>query len=193
MAYTLQAEVHCGYQGVTRTPLRPAMPILDQSGVPVAGQYPSLWKTSEGGVWSVCWQGEAGCIVRAESLDNLHSLSLTPGGFPLLPIFSRSGGIPIHIRDQSGGVWYVAAAFPSSSDPASTTEDILIARLDSGSNKLLFADGTTEKVIARGSPAAGRPSLTQNRYDPEQPLTLLHGDRRFIGRNQAETWTEIFT
>ena len=193
MPYTLHAEVPCGYKGVTRTPLRPSVPILDQSGTPVAGQYPSLWKVSEAGVWSVCWLGGSGSIVRAESLDNLHTLSLTPGGFPLVPIFSRAGGIPVHIRDQSGGVWYVAAAFPAGSDPAATTEDILIARLDGGSNLLHFADGTTQKIVAAASPAAGRPSLTQNRYDPEQPLTLLHGDRRFIGRGGGELWTEILT
>jgi hypothetical protein len=192
MTKVLQAEVHSGFTGLTGTPLRTLTSILDAAGVAVPGQYPSLWKVSEAGVWSVCWQNAAASVVRADSVDNLHTLILLPGGVPLVPIFSRTGGVPVHIRDQSGGVWYVAAAFPHGS-ATSTTQDILVARLDSGNNLLHFADGTTEKTIVSNTTAAGRPSLTQNRYDPEQPLLLLHGDRRFFGHNQAEVWTEILT
>ena len=188
MNQVLQAEIHSGYKGVTNTPLRAVQTILDSAGAAVVGEYPSLWKVSEAGLWSVCWQNAAKAIVRADSLDNLHTLNFLSGGVPLMNIFSRTGGIPVHIRDQSGGVWYVAAAFLSGSH-----EDVLIARLDSSNNLLRFADGTTEKIVIAGTAAAGRPSLTQNRYDPEQPLVLLHGDRRFLGRNQAELWAEILT
>ena len=101
MNQVLQAEIHSGYKGVTNTPLRAVQTILDSAGAAVVGEYPSLWKVSEAGLWSVCWQNAAKAIVRADSLDNLHTLNFLSGGVPLMNIFSRTGGIPVHIRDRA--------------------------------------------------------------------------------------------
>ena len=105
-----------------------------------------------------------------------------------MPIFSQTGGLPDHLYDEAAGIFYIAAAFLSSID---NTETIYAARQDTQGNTLTWADGTTQKVVAASIAAAGRPTLSQNRFDPEQPLILLHGDLKYLGTQGGEVWTAL--
>jgi len=106
--------------------------------------------------------------------------------------FSRAGGYPAHIHDNSTGIWYIAAAFDNAVGPGQPpTQDVLILRTNAGGATLRWADGTAEKVVVSATTPAGAPSLSQNHYDPEQSLALLHGARRFTGRQGGETWQDV--
>jgi hypothetical protein len=127
-------------------------------------------------------QGDGtGPIVRADSNDGLQTL-----GAESVALFSRSGGYPSHFRDSSTGVLYAFAAFDNATGG---TQDILLVRQDAQGNALTWADGTTEKVIAAGLAAAGRPVALANRYDPTQTILLQHGDARYSSADNGETWS----
>lgn len=194
-AFALQSSAWEGWQNLSGVqPRPPALILTGTSGKVAQGQFPSLWKCSEEGRYSLCYQNLFGAIVRADSLDSLLTLMPFPitifrtsGGQPM------TGGRPVHIQDGSTGIYYIAASFAllDSTGKPNGTEDVLIARVGPSGPPLPWGDGTTQKYVVRGTAAAGRPALVLNRYDPEQPILLLHGDRKFEGKLGGEQWQEI--
>jgi len=194
-AFALQSSAWEGWQNLSGVqPRTPGLIRTGPSGNVVQGQFPSLWKSSEEGRYSLCYQNLFGAVVRADSLDSLLTLMPFPttifrtsGGQPM------TGGRPVHIQDGSTGIYYIAASFAllDSTGKPNGTEDVLIARVGPSGPPLPWADGTTQKYVVRGTAAAGRPALVLNRYDPEQPILLLHGDRKFDGKLGGEQWVEI--
>lgn len=180
----LTAEAREGRLGLAGTPARAAQAITNSAGAPRLGANPSLWVTHETGLASLVYaQGDGtGPIVRADSQDGLVSL-----GSESVSLFSRSGGYPYHFRDSSTGIAYVFAAF----DDTDGTQTVLAVRQNALGALLTWADGTTEKTVATGLTAAGRPIVQPNRYDAVQSLLLMHGDRRYSSPNGGETWSEI--
>ena len=191
----LFAQAWEGWTSLRGDPAKPVASILTTSGAAVSGVHPSLCKVSEEGRASVCYQDAFGRTVRADSRDNLATLeAATMTIFKNADGSAKTGGLPGHIRDNSTGIFYVAASFPhldGSGHAVAGQEDVLIARLDALDGLLHWQDGTTQKVIASAIAAAGKPSLTQNRYDPQQPLLLLHGDKKYLGTLGGEVWTDI--
>ena len=104
-----------------------------------------------------------------------------------MPLFTETGGAPDHILDPATGIRLYVAAFPNG-----TNEDIKALRTNTQGSVLTWADGTTEKVIATGTMAAGHPSVTRNVYDGPQTLLLVHGDNGWHSPDGGETWTMQF-
>lgn len=194
----LQIAAREGWQGLGGAPARDYAPLLGPGGAAVTGKAPHLASrtaggdAARGGLTTLVYQDAGGHVVLAISGDGLHTV-----GAPTMPIFTETGGLPCHLHDESTGLTYVAASFavaPPANSPAgtvSTTEDLRLVRLGANLAPVAWADGKLEKLIKAGSPKAGRPSLTQNRFDPEQPLLLIHGDKKYLGSQGGEKWAEV--
>lgn len=194
----LQVAAREGWQGLGGVPARDYAPLLGPGGAAVAGKSPHLasrtagGEAARGGLHTLVYQDGGGHVVLAISDDGLHAV-----GAPTMPIFIETGGLPCHLHDETTDLTYVAASFavaPAANAPAgtvSTTEDLRLVRLGGDLRPVRWADGTAEKLIKAASPKAGRPSLTQNRFDPEQPLLLIHGDKKYLGTMGGEVWAEI--
>ena len=200
VAGKVQIAAREGWQGLGGVPARDYAPLLGPDGAALAGKSPHLASrtaggdAARGGLTTLVYQDASGHVVLAMSDDGLHTV-----GAPTMPIFTETGGLPCHLHDESTGLTYVAASFavaPAATAPpgtVSTTEDLRLVRLGANLVPVPWADGKAEKVIKLAAPKAGRPSLTQNRMDPEQPLLLVHGDKKFLGSQGGEIWQEITT
>ena len=71
----LQSQQWEGWGDLAGTPSRTSAPVLDATGTPVQGQYPSLVKISGEGRYSVCYQDAGGNVVRQDSFDGLETLN----------------------------------------------------------------------------------------------------------------------
>ena len=71
----LQSQQWEGWKDLAGSPSRPSAPVLDATGAPVQGQYPSIVKISGEGRYSVCYQDAGGNVVRQDSFDGLETLN----------------------------------------------------------------------------------------------------------------------